>query len=164
MLTDPRCGGVILTGGWETARMFLGWKPEMKLFAETSGKNALIITAAADPDQAVKDLVRSAFGHSGQKCSAASLGIIEAQVYDNPAFLRQLRDAAASLAVGAPWKYDSVVTPTVVPPGEELQRGLTTLDDGYEPDRSVENTQRLIDEDGVFALIGAVGTPTSLVT
>ena len=130
MLTDPRCGGVILTGGWETARMFLGWKPEMKLFAETSGKNALIITAAADPDQAVKDLVRSAFGHSGQKCSAASLGIIEAQVYDNPAFLRQLRDAAASLAVGAPWKYDSVVTPTVVPPGEELQRGLTTLDDG----------------------------------
>lgn len=45
-------------------------------------------------------------------------------------------------------------------------RTLTLIhyDDGYEPDRSVENTQRLIDEDGVFALIGAVGTPTSLVT
>lgn len=132
LLTDPRCGGVILTGGWETAKMFLGWKPEMRLFAETSGKNALIITAAADPDQAVKDLVKSAFGHSGQKCSAASLAIVEAEVYDNPAFRRQLRDAAASLTVGSPWNYDSIVTPVVVPPGEELQRGLTKLDSGEE--------------------------------
>ena len=41
LLTDDRTGGVILTGGWDTARMFLGWKPEMRLFAETSGKNAL---------------------------------------------------------------------------------------------------------------------------
>ncbi len=130
LLTDDRTGGVILTGGWDTARMFLDWKPEMRLFAETSGKNALIITAAADPDQAVKDLVKSAFGHSGQKCSAASLAIVEAEVYDNPAFLRQLRDAAASLTAGTPWKYDSIVTPTVVEPGETLLRGLTQLDPG----------------------------------
>jgi RHH-type proline utilization regulon transcriptional repressor/proline dehydrogenase/delta 1-pyrroline-5-carboxylate dehydrogenase len=132
LLTDDRTGGVILTGGWETAKMFLGWKPELRLFAETSGKNALIITAAADPDQAVKDLVKSAFGHSGQKCSAASLAIVEAEVYDNPAFRRQLRDAAASLAVGTPWQYDSIVTPTVVEPGPELLRGLTQLDPGEE--------------------------------
>jgi RHH-type proline utilization regulon transcriptional repressor/proline dehydrogenase/delta 1-pyrroline-5-carboxylate dehydrogenase len=130
LLTDDRTGGVILTGGWDTARMFLGWKPELRLFAETSGKNALIITAAADPDQAVKDLVKSAFGHSGQKCSAASLAIVEAEVYDNPAFLRQLRDAAASLTVGPPWNYDSIVTPTVVEPGETLLRGLTQIDPG----------------------------------
>ena len=130
LLSDERTGGVILTGGWDTARMFLGWRPDMRLFAETSGKNALIITAAADPDQAVKDLVKSAFGHSGQKCSAASLAIVEAEVYDNPSFLRQLRDAAASLPVGSPWQYDSIVTPTVVEPGEALVRGLTQLDAG----------------------------------
>lgn len=130
LLTDERTGGVILTGGWDTAHMFLGWKPEMRLFAETSGKNALIITAAADPDQAVKDLVKSAFGHSGQKCSAASLAIVEAQVYDNPAFMRQLRDAAASLMVGSPWQFDRIVTPTVVEPSETLIRGLTQLDAG----------------------------------
>ena len=58
----------------------------------------LIVTALADRDQAIKDLVRSAFGHNGQKCSAASLAICEAEVYDDPAFRRQLRDAAASLA------------------------------------------------------------------
>jgi RHH-type proline utilization regulon transcriptional repressor/proline dehydrogenase/delta 1-pyrroline-5-carboxylate dehydrogenase len=146
LLTDDRTGGVILTGGWDTAKMFLAWKPELRLFAETSGKNALIITAAADPDQAVKDLVKSAFGHAGQKCSAASLAIVEAEVYDNPAFRRQLRDAAASLAVGTPWQYDSIVTPTVVEPGPDLLRGLTKLDPGEEwllEPRMVENNPHL---------------------
>ena len=41
---------------------------------------------------------------------------------------------------------------------------LTSYDDGYEPDRAIDNTNRLIDDDGVFALIGAVGTPTSKAT
>ena len=41
---------------------------------------------------------------------------------------------------------------------------LITYDDGYEPDRAIENTHKLIDEDKVFALIGAVGTPTSKAT
>ncbi len=130
LLTDPRCGGVVLTGGWDTARLFLSWKPELRLFAETSGKNALVITAAADPDQAVKDLVKSAFGHSGQKCSAASLAIVEAELYDHPGFLRQLRDAAASLTSGPAWRYDSLVTPVTVPLGGDLLRGLTTLEPG----------------------------------
>jgi RHH-type proline utilization regulon transcriptional repressor/proline dehydrogenase/delta 1-pyrroline-5-carboxylate dehydrogenase len=44
--------------------------------------------------------------------------------------MRQLRDAAASLTVGTPWQYDSIITPTVVPPGEALVRGLTQLDLG----------------------------------
>jgi ABC-type branched-subunit amino acid transport system substrate-binding protein len=41
---------------------------------------------------------------------------------------------------------------------------LISRDDGYDPDRSVQQTVKLLDEDKVFALIGAVGTPTSLVT
>ncbi|MGA0845905.1 MAG: bifunctional proline dehydrogenase/L-glutamate gamma-semialdehyde dehydrogenase, partial [Luteolibacter sp.] len=130
LICDPRVGGVILTGAYETARRFLDWDLEMRLFAETSGKNAMIITAAADPDQAIKDLVKSAFGHSGQKCSAASLAIIEAELYDHPAFLRQLRDAAASLRVGSAWTLESTVTPCTIPPGENLTRGLTQLDAG----------------------------------
>lgn len=38
---------------------------------------------------------------------------------------------------------------------------LVSLDDGYEPERAIGNTRRLIEEDRVFALVGAVGTPTS---
>jgi RHH-type proline utilization regulon transcriptional repressor/proline dehydrogenase/delta 1-pyrroline-5-carboxylate dehydrogenase len=123
-------GGVILTGSAETARLFLGWRPDLPLFAETSGKNAVIITALADRDQAIRDLVRSAFGHNGQKCSAASLAICEAEVYEDEAFRRQLRDAAASLAVGGAWDLASRVTPLTQAPGEALRRALTALDEG----------------------------------
>ncbi len=57
----------------ETARMFGGWRTDLEVLAETSGKNALVVTPSADVDLAVADVVRSAFGHAGQKCSAASL-------------------------------------------------------------------------------------------
>src|SRR5499433_1476502 len=132
LVTDPRVDAVILTGSAETARRFLAWRPELRLFAETSGKNAMIVTALADRDQAIRDLVRSAFGHNGQKCSAASLAICEAEVYDDPVFRRQLRDAAASLDVGTAWDAASRVTPLTQPPGEALTRALTRLDEGEE--------------------------------
>lgn len=103
----------------------------------------MIITATADPDQAVKDLVKSAFGHSGQKCSAASVAIVEASVYDNPAFLRQLKDAAASLKVGGSWEVNSVVTPLIREPEGNLLRALTQLEPGEEwllkPEPSEDN-------------------------
>jgi RHH-type proline utilization regulon transcriptional repressor/proline dehydrogenase/delta 1-pyrroline-5-carboxylate dehydrogenase len=132
LVTDPRVDGVILTGSVETARRFLGWRPDLHLFAETSGKNAMIVTALSDRDQAIRDLVRSAFGHDGQKCSAASLAVCEAEVYDDPAFRRQLRDAAESLAVGGAWEPPSRITPLTQPPGQALRRALTTLDPGEE--------------------------------
>ena len=130
LVTDPRVDAVILTGSIQTAQLFQEWRPDMRLFAETSGKNSLIITSMADRDQAIKDLVRSAFGHNGQKCSAASLAILEAEVYDSETFRRQLRDAAASLAVGPAWDLANVVTPLTPLPNPELQRGLTTLAPG----------------------------------
>ncbi len=132
LITDPRVDAVILTGSIATARRFLGWRPDLLLFAETSGKNAMIITALADRDQAIRDLVRSAFGHDGQKCSAASLAICEAEVYDDAVFRRQLRDAAASLDAGGAWDTSSRITPLTQPPGDALRRSLTTLDEGEE--------------------------------
>jgi len=130
LITDPRTAAVILTGSLETARLFQDWRPDLPLFAETSGKNALIVTAMADRDQAIKDLVRSAFSHNGQKCSAASLAILEAEVYDDPTFRRQLQDATASLAVGSAWDLSSVITPLTQPPSPKLRRALTCLEPG----------------------------------
>ena len=132
LVTDPRVSCVVLTGGYETARKFHDLRPSLPLFAETSGKNALIITAQADRELAIKDLARSAFGHSGQKCSAASLAILEAEVYDDLNFRRQLRDAAASLFVGPATDPRSIVTPLVNEAGDDLHRALTTLDPGEE--------------------------------
>lgn len=130
LVTDERVSAVILTGAYDTGRLFKSWKPELPLFAETSGKNSMIVTALADHDLAIKDLVKSAFGHAGQKCSAASLAVLEAEVYDSPVFLRQLRDAVASLKVGTAWDLSSSVTPVVREPREDLRRGLTQLDEG----------------------------------
>ena len=132
LVASERVGAVVLTGAYETGRMFQNWKPDMRLYAETSGKNSLIITNAADPDQAVKDLVKGSFGHAGQKCSASSLAIIEADVYDNKAFMNQLKDAVESLTVGQSWNPTSIVTPVMLKPEASLHRALTSLEEGEE--------------------------------
>ncbi|MGI9608463.1 MAG: bifunctional proline dehydrogenase/L-glutamate gamma-semialdehyde dehydrogenase [Acidimicrobiales bacterium] len=121
---------VILTGSTVTAELFRSWKPEIRLFAETSGKNAIIITPNADVDLAVADLVASAFGHSGQKCSAASLAILVGDVYDSPRFRRQLVDAVESIDIGPATDLSTTMTPIVGQLNERLERGLTQLDQG----------------------------------
>jgi RHH-type proline utilization regulon transcriptional repressor/proline dehydrogenase/delta 1-pyrroline-5-carboxylate dehydrogenase len=144
LVTHPDVDGVILTGSWATARLFTSWKPDLRLMGETSGKNALLISATADIDAAVKDLVASAFGHAGQKCSAASLAIVEASVYDNPAFFRQLRDAVATEHVGGGPDPAAVIGPVIRPPEGPLARALTTLD----PGESWLVTPRQLDQSG----------------
>lgn len=121
---------VMLTGSLETADLFTSWKPTIRMNAETSGKNAMVITAAADIDQSIKDLVKSAFGHAGQKCSAASLAIIEASVYDDPAFHIRLADAVRSLKVGHATDLSTIMGPLIAPARGPLQRALTTLELG----------------------------------
>ncbi|HAQ23431.1 MAG TPA: aldehyde dehydrogenase [Acidimicrobiaceae bacterium] len=122
--------GVILTGSYETAELFQCWKPSMRLFAETSGKNALVVTPQADLDLAAADLVFSAFGHQGQKCSAASLGILVGSVAEDERFLRQLVDATRSLQVGPAHDPGTVMAPLAVPPTGRLLDALTVLGEG----------------------------------
>jgi RHH-type proline utilization regulon transcriptional repressor/proline dehydrogenase/delta 1-pyrroline-5-carboxylate dehydrogenase len=144
LVTHTGVNGVILTGAFDTAAMFTSWKPDIRLMAETSGKNAILISASADIDGAVKDLVQSAFGHAGQKCSAASLAIVESSIYNNPAFLRQLKDAVESLSVGPGWEYSTTMGPVIRPTINSLLRALTTLDD----DESWLVTPKQLDESG----------------
>jgi RHH-type transcriptional regulator, proline utilization regulon repressor / proline dehydrogenase / delta 1-pyrroline-5-carboxylate dehydrogenase len=123
---------VILTGGTDTADLFRSWDPGMRLFAETSGKNAIVITPNADLDLAVADLVASAFGHAGQKCSAASLAICVGEVYDSPRFRRQLVDAVESLDVGPGHHPTTTMGPLIGEPNPRLARAFATLDPGEE--------------------------------
>jgi RHH-type proline utilization regulon transcriptional repressor/proline dehydrogenase/delta 1-pyrroline-5-carboxylate dehydrogenase len=128
LVTHPDVGALVLTGAWETAQLFRSWRPDLRLHAETSGKNAIVVTRAADLDGAVRDIVRSAFGHAGQKCSAGSLAIVEAGVYDDPAFRRQLGDAVRSIAVGPAWELASTMGPLIRPPEGPLDHALQRLD------------------------------------
>ena len=146
LLSHPQVDRVILTGASETAALFASWRPELAINAETSGKNALVITPAADRDLAIADLVHSAFGHAGQKCSAASLGILVGAVYNSARFRRQLIDAASSLVVDWPSNMKATVGPLTEPPSEKLLRALTTLEPGeswlLQP-RQLDDTGRL---------------------
>ena len=67
---------------------------------EMGGKDSIIVSADADIDAAVSGVVASAFGFSGQKCSACSRAIVEEPIYD--AFVERLRESVAKLTVGNP--------------------------------------------------------------
>ncbi len=121
---------VILTGSSETADLFSTWNPDQPLMAETSGKNALIVTPSADIDMAVDDLVTSAFGHAGQKCSAASIAILVGDIATSARFRRQLVDAVESLSVGPATDPKTDVPPLVDGGNERLDRAVDRLDDG----------------------------------
>ncbi|TSD58638.1 bifunctional proline dehydrogenase/L-glutamate gamma-semialdehyde dehydrogenase [Aeromicrobium piscarium] len=127
LISDPRVDRLILTGAFETAELFRSFRPDLPLFGETSGKNSIIVAESADLDLAVKDVVYSAFGHAGQKCSAASLVILVGSVAKSPRFRRQLLDAVRSLKVAWPSDPTAQMGPVVEPAEGKLLRGLTKL-------------------------------------
>ncbi|RUR01908.1 proline dehydrogenase family protein [Labedella endophytica] len=132
LISSDAVDRVILTGAWETAKLFRSWKPDLPLLAETSGKNAVIVTPSADLDLAASDVIKSAFGHAGQKCSAASLVILVGSVARSDRFRRQLVDAAMSLRIGYPEDPTSQMGPIVEPAAGKLLHGLTELGVGEE--------------------------------
>ncbi len=132
LVNHARVKAVILTGGTETARGMLRDNPRLNLFAETGGKNATIVTALADRDQAIKHILHSAFSHAGQKCSATSLLLLEAEVYRDPAFRRTLCEAVQSIPVGSAWKLETKMGPLIRPPTGDLENALKVLEPGEE--------------------------------
>ncbi|WP_206448389.1 bifunctional proline dehydrogenase/L-glutamate gamma-semialdehyde dehydrogenase [Agrococcus sp. KRD186] len=130
LIGDPRVDRVILTGGFETAQAFRRIRPDLNLLAETSGKNAIIVMPSADFDLAAKDIVASAFGHAGQKCSAASLAILVGQAGTSKRLHNQIVDGVRSLETGYPWHATSQMGPIVAPAEGKLLDGLTKLGEG----------------------------------
>lgn len=130
LIRDERVASIVLTGASSTAELFQRLRPALRLRAETGGKNALIVLPMADRELAVQDIVHSAFGHAGQKCSALSLLVLHQELYDDPRFVETLRDAAASLRVGSAWELSTRVTPLIGPPNSVQQRALGRLDPG----------------------------------
>ena len=95
------------------AKLQPGQKHLKRVIAEMGGKNAIIVDESADLDQAVAGVVQSAFGYSGQKCSACSRVVVASPVYD--AFLERLIEATKSLNVGAADDPSIQVGPVIDP-------------------------------------------------
>ena len=120
---------VIFTGSEKTAFGMLENRPDLRLNAETGGKDATIVSALADRDQAVKNVIASAFNNSGQKCSATSLLVLEKEIYEDEKFKSMLMDASESLYVGSVWNAENKIGALVNIPSANLKRSLEYLDD-----------------------------------
>ena len=132
LISNKHVDFVILTGGEDTAYKMLESRPDLYLTAETGGKDATIVTAMSDRDQAIKNVVQSAFGNSGQKCSATSLLVLEEEVYNDKAFRRGLVDTARSMNVGSIWDFKNRIGTLANPISGALKKAIESLEPGEE--------------------------------
>ncbi|RMF35033.1 MAG: bifunctional proline dehydrogenase/L-glutamate gamma-semialdehyde dehydrogenase PutA, partial [Alphaproteobacteria bacterium] len=114
--SDPRIGGVCFTGSTATAQaihraMAAGLDPSAPLIAETGGINAMIVDSTALPEQAVRDIIASAFQSAGQRCSALRVLYVQEDVA--PRLLEMLFGAMDELALGDPWQLATDVGPVI---------------------------------------------------
>jgi RHH-type proline utilization regulon transcriptional repressor/proline dehydrogenase/delta 1-pyrroline-5-carboxylate dehydrogenase len=98
--------------------------------AEMGGKNAVLVFPDADLDEAVVGILRSAFGHANQKCSAASRVLIHQDVY--PRLRGRLIEGARSLPTGPADDPGTLITPLIDEEARErvLRAGETARDEG----------------------------------
>ncbi len=119
IVTDPLIRFISFTGSKEVglrinelaAKPQAGQKWIKRVIAEMGGKDSIVVSADADVDAAVEGVAASAFGFSGQKCSACSRAIVEEGIYDE--FVAKLKDRVAKIAVGDPADAKTYMGPVV---------------------------------------------------
>jgi len=126
----PSVKHIILTGGTDTAFHLLENSPRTPLSAETGGKNVIIVTANADQDHAILNVVSSAFSNAGQKCSACSLLLLDKRTYNDETFKLKLKDAVMSLRSGSVWDTMNYVGPMIDNHNDKLQYAIEHLEPG----------------------------------
>ncbi len=113
---DARINGVCFTGSTNTAQlinrsMAEHLDPDAVLIAETGGLNAMIVDSTALPEQAVRDIVNSAFQSAGQRCSALRVLYVQEDTAD--IILNMLYGAMDELVLGLPWDFATDVGPVI---------------------------------------------------
>ncbi len=116
LTADPRIAGVCFTGSTEVARLIERQlaktaAPDAMLIAETGGLNAMIVDSTALPEQAVRDVVASAFQSAGQRCSALRVLYVQKDVEEK--VLEMLQGAMEALNLDDPWLASTDVGPVI---------------------------------------------------
>jgi RHH-type proline utilization regulon transcriptional repressor/proline dehydrogenase/delta 1-pyrroline-5-carboxylate dehydrogenase len=116
LVKDPRVAGVAFTGSNATAQAIQQALAERRgaivpFIAETGGLNAMIADSSALPEQAIRDVVRSAFDSAGQRCSAARLFFVQDDVAKP--MLDMLVGAVEALDIGDPLDYATDIGPVI---------------------------------------------------
>lgn len=134
LIVDARIDGVAFTGsaevGWRIIRTLSGGAYAKPVLAEMGGSNPAVVMASADLDDAVEGIVRSAFGFSGQKCSATRRVVVDRSVHD--ALVERLTARLEGIVVGDPARPDVFVGPLIDDTiAERVRAALATArDDG----------------------------------
>lgn len=121
---SPDVNGICFTGSTATAKsiqraMVEHVEPTALLIAETGGLNAMIVDSTALPEQAIKDIVASAFQSAGQRCSALRMLYLQEDITEN--VLQMLFGAMDELVIGDPWLMSSDVGPII---NETARKGI----------------------------------------
>ncbi|MEM8820856.1 MAG: bifunctional proline dehydrogenase/L-glutamate gamma-semialdehyde dehydrogenase PutA [Pseudomonadota bacterium] len=116
LTADPRIAGVAFTGSTDTAKLIDRALAEHNrsyamLLAETGGLNAMVVDSTALPEQAVRDIVVSAFQSAGQRCSACRMLYLQEDVSER--VLDMLKGAMDALVLGDPWAHGTDVGPVI---------------------------------------------------
>ncbi len=116
LLNHPALAGVAFTGSNDTAKIINRTLANREgafttLIAETGGMNAMIVDSSALPEQAVRDVVASAFDSAGQRCSAARILFVQSDIADR--VIGMLKGAMSELKVGDPLDYGTDIGPVI---------------------------------------------------
>ena len=154
LVSDPQVKGVCFTGSTETAQrisraMAGNADPEAPLIAETGGLNAMIVDSSALPEQAVRDIVASAFQSAGQRCSALRVLYVQEDVAEK--VIKMLDGAMAELRIGNPWDISVDVGPVI---DEEAKAMIETHCDTLESEGKLIRKLQLPKGEGKGCYVG----------
>jgi RHH-type transcriptional regulator, proline utilization regulon repressor / proline dehydrogenase / delta 1-pyrroline-5-carboxylate dehydrogenase len=121
LVADDRIQGVVFTGSTAVARSIQRSLADrlaasgdpVPLIAETGGLNAMLVDSSALPEQAVADILASAFDSAGQRCSALRILCVQEEAADR--LLEMLRGAMRELSLGDPSRIETDIGPTISP-------------------------------------------------
>lgn len=121
---SPHIAGVVFTGSQATAQhigrsLAARTGPIVPLIAETGGQNAMVVDSSALLEQAVDDIMLSAFGSAGQRCSALRVLFVQEEIADE--LLELLAGAMQELRLGAGHEAATDIGPVI---DEEAQSAL----------------------------------------
>ena len=158
LVGDARTRFISFTGSMATglrinelaARQIENQRWVKRVIAEMGGKDAMVIDDSADLDSAAADIVKSAYGYSGQKCSAASRAILHEDVYDE--VLNKVLERASALKIGTPEGPDVNVGPVISEP--QFEKVASYVDAGK------EDGERLLGDDPGDPQSGYFVSPT----
>src|SRR5215210_7055637 len=154
LVEDARTRFISFTGSMRTglrineraARQIESQRWVKRVIAEMGGKDAMVIDDSADLDSAAADIVKSAYGYSGQKCSAASRAILHEDVYDE--VLGKVVERASMLKIGVPTSADVNVGPVISEP--QFEKVSSYVDAGKREGDMVLGNDTGATENGYF--------------